>query len=240
MYTCLESGLLDTRAGNCPLTAPIRKDNATLMTDLVNSHLERNRAYGNMNANQWMQVTLSASQSGHVERRRRRSLIRWLVVSIVILLLGAYFALPPLRPAPGPIGPLPTSLMVTLTDSQDMAVQSPWTFEATPAVLNLYLVMRTPEDGNYVGGCRITSGLIGTETTPRGTRYHLTFLRGTSVLLDANLVPECHRFYLTERDEWYRLGLAYQDSYFQGAYRANTRFTTAFRLATQLAWPPWE
>jgi hypothetical protein len=133
----------------------------------------------------------------------------------------------------------PTVLQVTVTNSFDTALAAPKEFPLNVSTQALYYIMRTRSDGNYAGGCRITSGLAGTGATDtKGAHYRVRFLRGATTVLDANLAPECARFFLTNADAWYALPLTWQDAYFHGAYRADDAFVNAFQAATQLPYPP--
>lgn len=167
---------------------------------------------------------------------------RLVIISVIVLMLVAAAAILLPRAMLAQLELIfmpPTALEVTRTNLGDSALEPPKQFPMSTAAQTLYYVMRTRGDGNYAGGCRITSGLAGTgASNASAAHYHIRFLRGTAPLLDANLVPECNRFFLTKQDAWYPLPFTYQDSYFRGAFQADATFVSVFKAVTQLAYPP--
>lgn len=134
----------------------------------------------------------------------------------------------------------PTRVRVTQTESGGYTLEHPhapptdFIFQITPAMRELYQVMRTRQETDFgPGGCRIVSGL----GEDKAYHYTITFYRDNAIMLEAMLAPECNRWTLTKNDAWFLRHFTNADAYSSGTYGADRTLRDAFLAATQLPYP---
>lgn len=135
----------------------------------------------------------------------------------------------------------PTQVRVTQTDAGGYTSEHPlapptdFFFQTTPAMRELYQVMRTRQETNLgPGGCKIVGG-VGAQN--KAYHYTVTFYRDDAIMLEAILAPECNHWTLTKNDAWFLRHFTNADAYSPGTYGGDRTLRDAFLAATQLPYP---